>query len=522
MPNPFNWLVMEMTTDILTASGVRNIFTTIFLVLNFLIAFIGERLIMRQGQRQLLGKKTLPITDLSPFMSVMSTLKHFWILHRLPGGLFGLLMIASGVFGLTGRFLINSFVDADLVAARCPFKDGVVTTRESSSALFLPSSAWAASALVLRAQQAAIMYNNSATICDVGIYSKIDKNVTFFCPTAEDILGNWVCASEPSSTITPANRVNDTTIVAYANSSSFLYDFAWATRGRIGKDGGYGDLMAWSVNASGSSPTTLSVRILSAANLTANGPASTSNFQCQLNVTNPTWTPAPINSKLTLTEWAETMLGSLLDVSPDIYGGQMELVLNAITMVTGTSNSMFNASSIGISGSTYGCKKYQTVTQPPLFITVFVLILILLIILAADLFDLVWNAKNKHQQKVASLPIDLIDWQLALAKKLVNDDKITARDLSRCEYSWNEIENTIECKKNEKGAFSSPIDEDKIALTNDAQCTYVWNSNEKTIQCKRRTEGYHAASETPINNSSDVSISKVDAVATSTALSTER
>ncbi|CZR53368.1 uncharacterized protein PAC_03246 [Phialocephala subalpina] len=190
-------------------------------------------------------------------------------------------------------------------------------------------------------------------------------------------------------------------------------------------------------------------------------------------------------------------------------------------MVTGTSNSMWNASSIGISGSTYGCKEYQTVTQPPLFITVFVLILILLIILAADLLDLVWNAKNKHQSEVASLPIDLTDWQLALAKKLVNDDRITARDSPRCEYSWNEAENTIECRRAEKkGAASSPINEDKIVSTNDAQCTYVWNAEEKTIECKRSTEGYQTSHEEPVPSSSDGSISKMDTVVTSTPLPT--
>jgi hypothetical protein len=169
-------------------------------------------------------------------------------------------------------------------------------------------------------------------------------------------------------------------------------------------------------------------------------------------------------------EFGNTMLGSILDVSPDVYGDEMELVLNEITMVSGTSNSLWNATTANSTGAgqTYGCKEYLTVAHPQVFIIILLLIFIILLILAISLWDTIRNINHPHRLVVQSLPIDYFDWQLAMAKMLVNKNNIDERRLPRCEYSLNEA--TIECK---------------IADSeNEPQCIYVWDSDYKMIRPK--------------------------------------
>ncbi|KUJ18003.1 uncharacterized protein LY89DRAFT_781113 [Mollisia scopiformis] len=520
------WIGLELTTTF-DASAVRNVVTTLFLILNFLIAFTGERLIMRHGQRKLLNKKTVRVTDLSPFLPVISVLKTSWALKRLPGGLFGLLMIASGLFGLSGRFLVNSFIDGELVALNCTFTEGVVTTERigSSPGYFTPSAAWAATALVRRAQQAAAENSYTAPngTCSTGVYSKVHNNVTIFCPTDQDVLGNWNCVAHPPSIVTPLDRTNDSTISNFASSSTFLYSAQQNEAGRQGPDGGYSDLMAWSANDTLTSLSTLSIRISMAAGLDATQSVNTSNYQCELDITNPTWSPSGIDTSWVIKEWADTMLGSLLDMDPYYYSFEMSLVLNAVTMVSGSANSLSWQLSDAIdsgAGSTFGCMDYRTVAHPQVFAIILVLILITVVLGAVNLLEMLWNRKSEFQKVVGSLPISLLEWQLALTKKMVNDDAVQERDLKACVYEFDERERVVKCTRAENvGKKRAKVYEkvemvngDKIEEKNGNSCTYVWNAEYKTVECRKRS------SDEAVTSYSDLSIPKRNTIVTSTPM----
>jgi hypothetical protein len=146
---------------------------------------------------------------------------------------------------------------------------------------------------------------------------------------------------------------------------------------------------------------------------------------------------------------ADTMLGSLLDISSNYYQYETQSVLNAITMAAGSSNGLWNQSvamSTG-AGSSYGCNDYRTIARPQVFAILLALMTVLFIILVMTISDILWNKKSKFQPVVGSLPVDLLDWQLALTKKLVDDDHVTRRDLAGCEYSWNKETHAIVCRK---------------------------------------------------------------------------
>jgi hypothetical protein len=214
-------------------------------------------------------------------------------------------MIASGAFGLSGRYLVNSFIEAELIGLNCTFVNGIVTTQRNANIEgdFSPSAAWSPTALVRRAQQAASENNGTVGVCSDGVYSKVHYNVTTFCPSEQDVIGNWICTAELSSIITPQNRINDTTVANFASNSTFLYPNNQNIQARVSDDGGYSDLMAWSSNTTLTSLASLSVRLLMAPNLSSTQSANTSNYQCGFKITNPSWSPPNINAAYVLNQW---------------------------------------------------------------------------------------------------------------------------------------------------------------------------------------------------------------------------
>ncbi|KAK0123817.1 hypothetical protein ONS95_008813 [Cadophora gregata] len=146
MSDSAGWFGPESTSD-LSPSAWRNIFTTLFVILNFLVAFIGHRLVRRQGHRTLLKSKPVPVSRFTPWLSLGSTFSYIWTLKRIPGGWLGLIMILSGLFGTGNRYIINSFIVQENVSVRCPFKTGMVTMMSSDK--LMPVSTWSATWLAI-------------------------------------------------------------------------------------------------------------------------------------------------------------------------------------------------------------------------------------------------------------------------------------------------------------------------------------------------------------------------------------
>lgn len=182
------------------ASSIANYFTTLFLVLNFLIAFIGHRLIKRQGHRTILKSQPVPITRFTPWLSLGSTFTYMWTLRRIPGGYLGLIMIASGLFGTGNRYIINSCIVPDLAPGICEFDTGIVSVYNKLETR--PATTWSASYLALQAFDIA-----RANKAEIGIYSKVNKNLDGFYPTQNDVVGNWNCKQGAADTVIQPEQV---------------------------------------------------------------------------------------------------------------------------------------------------------------------------------------------------------------------------------------------------------------------------------------------------------------------------
>jgi hypothetical protein len=421
----------------------RTIFTTIFIVLNFLIGLIGGRLIKRHNQRKLLKNEPVPVTQLVPWLSLGSTYSYVWSLRKIPGGIFGILMIISGAFGIINQYFVSNYILSERRSSTCNFTSGLVTTH-SSLFLRVPSSEWPTAVLAFSAHGVATANNG-----EIGIWSKIDDDISNFCPTKDDILGRWVCTQAADSIIAPNDWTTTNTVIEWTNRQGFLYKNAEYNAGSVLSNGRWTNLMAWSADVPTNSTTRWNVRATIATPNDTYVNSTASNFDCRLDIVVQTWKPASSDSQGTLTAWSQTMLGSVLEVPDSAYKGQLEKTLNTITMVAGSGNSHKWNKTTAVdtgAGASYGCVTQPTVIFNTVFATAFMLILLLILLCVVDLYDFVKNMLDKRHKVVDKMPFDMLDWHLGLVQKMVKNENLEMSKLRDYEFYWCESTGNFQCR----------------------------------------------------------------------------
>ncbi|KAH7310324.1 hypothetical protein BKA65DRAFT_165697 [Rhexocercosporidium sp. MPI-PUGE-AT-0058] len=463
MPSSVGWFGSG-TTSHLSASDWRNIFTTLFLVLNFLIAFIGHRLVRRQGHRTLLKSKPVPVSRFTPWMSLGSTISYIWTLKRIPGGWLGLIMIFSGLFGTGNRYIINSCIVQEDVVSSCPFESGIVTT--ANTKMLRPVSTWAVTWLALNSLDTARERG-----AEVGVYSKVNNNITAFFPGEEDVLGNWDCeVAVDDTTIQPGDWANNILDDFIQNQTFLPGEKYWSGSNTPSLNVGTA-FMAWgpytdpatnqsSVRAMISTPPTVSGIVVAPANI--------SNLECKLSITDHSkWEPAPwpVNpdpTESTYQVWAKLMVGFVLEVGAEEYPYQLTKVLNAMSMLSGTGNehnmNQEAAKSFG-AGTHFGCLVPNTRIYSSVYIITVILISLVVIMLIVDVYDIVRNKFDDRNKEVKKMPFEMLDWQVALVEKMTGDTIAKPRKLAGYEYFWDESTARPHCRKvNKRGTVYESVE----------------------------------------------------------------
>jgi hypothetical protein len=429
----------------LDPSTARNIFTTSFLILNVLIAIVGEYFLKRRNQRRLILRsgiqaKRVPFALLTPWLSLTSCATYLWKTRRLPGGLLGLLMLASGIFGLVQHYMVNSFILPLPLPTWCEFETGIITT--SNSKEIQPTPAWPASLLVFQAHSAV-----SYTKGQIGIYDKINSNTINFQPTTLDILGTWNCTQVKDSTIQPADWANTTSLQSYLNAQNFLDPSTESVAGAFGVNGSaYQGFMAWSGIFDKSVPyTAWEVQATIANGLNGTSPMTASNFRCSLVKDVASWTPTPMPTNETLTAWKDFMFGFVSQVAVSHYDAQLTTILNAMSMLAGSGNQ----NNLGLptgANPFYGCVLPGALIHVAVYLVGILLFVIFLCLLVADLYALIRYRINKRRKvvNVEEIPTDLISWQLNMLRRMTKNKKLQTKDLHKYVYVYSQ--ETGECE----------------------------------------------------------------------------
>lgn len=428
-------------------STARNIFTTAFLILNILIALVGEHFLKRRNQRRLILRngrqtKTVPFTLLTPWLSLPSLASYFWKTRTVPGGFIGLLMVASGVFSLVQHYMVNSFILPDMMPSWCEFQAGIVT--KANDLEVTPSPSWPAALLVFQSHNA-IATNGG----QIGVYEKINLNITSFRPTTTDVLGSWTCNSLADSAIQPSDWINTTTLQTYLEIQNFLSPATQSIGGATSvENGSYQGFLAWSGTLDGNSSSSWEVQTTIANSLGGNSPLAARNFKCSLVKYVATWVPTPMPANETLSAWANTMFGFVSEIPVSHYATQVETILNAMSMLAGSGNQNSLPLPPGANPH-YGCVMNGSKIYVAVYLILLLLFVILLALLIADLYQLIRYRINKRHGLVEEIPTDLISWQLNMVRRMTKDKKLKSKDLHKYSYVYSDDTGDFEFVKTE-------------------------------------------------------------------------
>ena len=357
------------------------------------------------------------------------------------------MLVSGGFSSILSPYIINSYVVQIETIGLCQFASGIVTTMFQGGDPYpvIPSADWPASKMAVGAQNVAI-----AAGLKPAIYSKIDNNYTNFYPRQEDTLGFWDCKQEGYTVIEPADWTNNITIQDWSGKQRFLYpNFTW-NFGDMNSNGEWNAVVALGVDRPEYSIEPWDLTAIISSKLNGTVPINASNLRCKLNITEPSWTPAPLRPYSTFDNWGNSIVGLMLDVEPDLYQQQLEVALNAMSILGSTGNNhawnVSTANSTG-AGTDFQCLKPVNHIKGPIFIVLFILTVILVFLIIPDLYDLIRSWLSKSYGLDKRLPFQLLDWQLEMVQRSTGDKSITRRQLNELEYVWDPSTSTYLCRR---------------------------------------------------------------------------
>lgn len=415
------------------ASSFRNIFTTIFIVGNFLVIFLGGRLIKRRAQRRIVKNNRVIVTHMTPWFSLYSTCQYAWKFGKMPGGFIGFLMIISGVFDRVDTYFVNTYITDYYSQSTCKFDHGLVAyfgDSANSRNAIAPASLWPLSILAVRALSFADEEKR-------GVYSKVDlkfnKKGTIFSPTEEDLLGHWKCSNESIIKFPSSNLNNSDAIYSAIYGQNFLYNRAISSAG-TNTGGNISEVMIWSANETESS--TWEMKATMGVNVSDSLLAT--NYRCTYK-SERNWNAPIIKLQPTLEDWRGLMVGYLVDSSIEFSASHIEIMLNAMSMVAASGNSLYYANNKALEeldwrDRSYGCTKIRAEVENQIWIVFFILVVVVGGLAVIDIYKLI-RYKSSSRSKIADkMPFEMMDWQLVSIQHMTGKQDLKHEDLKDYEY----------------------------------------------------------------------------------------
>ena len=460
---PNFWLNDNFYTT-LNSTATRVIFTTVFVSLNVFIGLLGVSLLKRRNQLQLLKGKDqdVPLNRLSPWLSATDALMYTWETRRLPGGIFGVFMLLTGIFSTVNQFFVTSFITpATGFYGSCTFTKGLVLQPPFAGgnfdgSLIIAESQWPAAGIAISAQLAAKQHGDPP-----GIYVKAnsDPNFTAAKDNAADYLGSWICEGATKSPMTfPPNTSRQEIGDALVNNGS-MYTGWHNTSQPLGNG-----LLLWGASHANITGQTWGVQASVGPDVAADQPIVMYNINCTMSAPAVEWVIANMSGSDSLERWSDATYGRLVLGSdahlpgyPDTYASHLTILLNAMVMATASKD---NATSVVTSESksyyngtdTYRCAAPRTIIPFQIWLMLGFLLLLFLSFLIACLILLLLIRCRSQRAIVSDIPSDIPGWQLA-----------TLRD-------------------------RFPRKEPAIEATTMNQYVYVWCRDHKRLQFKEKTD----------------------------------
>ncbi|QKX55211.1 uncharacterized protein TRUGW13939_02303 [Talaromyces rugulosus] len=146
-------------------------------------------------------------------------------------------------------------------------------------------------------------------------------------------------------------------------------------------------------------------------------------------------------SGFTLENWKYMVYGIMLDTDRSGFGGKLQWVLNGMTMIEGSGNS---ATLTQPSGETFSCLVDMSKIGIKIFVLLASLVLVLVCLIAMDLYSLLRYWRDPTHARVRDIPLDYISWQLATVRSTDGNANLSEKDLGRFGYQWMDDKGTLD------------------------------------------------------------------------------
>ena len=434
----------------LPALGTRNVFTTCFVIINLAITFLGGLYINKRNQRHLLDG-AIPVSHLTPWMSLGGVFSYAKATRQLPGGAIGFLMLVLGLFSLSSQYFVNSFIESESIQSRCNFTQGLITTINDGRLGAVVD--WPAADLAMQAQLNAV--NNGG---DFGIYDKVindfspdgsSADITNIWPDpGSDVLGSWVCNTTNVTTIEESDTGSLTAFDAYLSRLGLQSSSNNASEGRLLADGTPQGLLEWSTEEAPPSNQSLpNVRTSIWDNTGVGQNPNVSTIKCVMRAYSPSWIPpvALFENNTVLQNWTNKAVGDILGTDPEFWDISLMSLLNTMVMTAGAGNLEAVFPSVL---SDYGCSVDGSLIRWQMWLISGLLIGTLKTLLVLYLYSL-WSYRRSSSDSrnfVEQLPADVLNWQLATIRHETRD-KITPREVELYRYGLVNDEGMLGIRK---------------------------------------------------------------------------
>lgn len=409
--------------------NVRTYFTTAFTIVNTLLPFVGSFVIKRINQRAILkgaavNNNGVPLSHLSPWLSLTSTALNWFRTRRFPGGPFGVVMLFSGLISVLSSFIVSYFVFDYTLAGHCPFGKGVVLSEANAVVwpektplpdYFYPTPLWPGSTISVSSQMISYFSRPRVGLTPTIGISQIANNGLDFYARNEDILGGWQCNRDPSlagklAFTNNLTRPNQGLLYSQLVDRDLLYtNTILADQGALIQPGYSDGLNAFAnlVGLSSSLGSTWDVKAVMISNLSGDSDTTQSSFtdlHCNL-VASPQIPSSNTtldlilsntNASAVLTNWGPLILGAIMVISQGNATGYTQVLethLNAMIMSWGSNDNADHTASVS------GCVLSRAATNIGVWLILAIEIILLLILGVLDLVTLLALRRNKYIRK---------------------------------------------------------------------------------------------------------------------------
>jgi hypothetical protein len=382
------------------------------------------------------------LSMMTGWLGAFSAINVWFTQARLPGGFFGIVMIAAEIMEFGGDLLVSGLVKPIEIPGRCEFGTGVVIPAVPVTWPSVPDAFQPAYTMVTQAQTSS-QQNGGLS----GIFRKVNGDLNFRA-ASQDIVGHWIC-QDIQQDIHYNTSVSYEYVVADLIGKGYLNNNTNHYLSSGFPDGSWDRLLSWSPSVQDGVEEPWGVKVSYDAAMGDNVMHVMRSYDCIMDGKSVEWILSLMYAQTTLTDWTDLTMGKIYENNnwsqSATVAAILESTLEAMVMIGWGGD--VNTTSPPIGDPTQGCLVTYAGVPWPVFS---LLVLATVLVLLAIVFWVVSSLKLRHLQKSKRPPFakavqevtpnGLVDWMVQAGREhdMHVTENLTTKDITRWKFGQDD------------------------------------------------------------------------------------